>query len=570
MKHCPVCQRKYSDETLNFCLEDGEWLLNVPSGSEATTAILEPGKVPIEASARQQIRATDETAILPGGAVDEKRISGTPIDRKMLRAAGIVLFLVGAGVLGYRYFGPSPYEQINSIAVLPFENESGNSDIEYLSDGMTESMINSLSRLPSLSVKARSSVFRYKGKGAEPTAVGKDLNVQAVLNGRVIQRGGEVTISLELVNVGTGDHIWGDQYNRKLGDLAALQSEIARDVSQNLRLRLTGEQSQVVNKNQTQNSEAYQEYLQGRYHWNKRTIDSNRKAIEYFQRAMEKDPSYALAYVGLAECYVTGFLSHRERKPKVEAAARKALEIDPTLGEPHAVLGMMRTSDFQYAEAENEFLRAIELSPNYATAYHWYAESLAMQGRFDESFARYNKALELDPLSLAIGTDLGRTYYLARQYDRAIEHLEKLIETDKNYARTHFYLSTAYQEKGLFEKSVEEVGAGLVLNGEQPERTEMGKRAVLEAYKASGPRGYWKAILEIQQEDLRNRVYISPVTIAIAHARLGERDEAFAWLEKMFDEGGGAYAALKVSPEWDNLRDDSRFRDVLRRAGFND
>ena len=247
MKHCPVCQRKYSDETLNFCLEDGEWLLNVPSGSEATTAILEPGKVPIEASARQQIRATDETAILPGGAVDEKRGSGTPIDRKMLRAAGIVLFLVGAGVLGYRYFGPSPYEQIYSIAVLPFENESGNSDIEYLSDGMTESMINSLSRLPNLSVKARSSVFRYKGKGAEPTAVGKDLNVQAVLNGRVIQRGGEVTISLELVNVGTGDHIWGDQYNRKLGDLAALQSEIARDVSQNLRLRLTGEQSQVVN-----------------------------------------------------------------------------------------------------------------------------------------------------------------------------------------------------------------------------------------------------------------------------------------------------------------------------------
>lgn len=570
MKRCPKCDRTYTDETLNFCLEDGEWLLDVQSGDESGTAVLEPGISPSEAQTLPQVRTTDRTAILPGRIAYEGRRGGTSINRKILLAAGMIVVLLGAGVLGYRYFRRSPVEQIDSLAVLPFINASGDSEIEYLSDGMTEALINSLSQLPNLSVKARSSVFRYKGREIEPTAAGTELNVQAVLNGRMVQRGDQLTLSLELVEAATGNQIWGDQYSRKLGDLAALQNEITRDVSEKLRQRLTGEQARNITRNQTPDTEAFQLYLQGRYYWNKRTIDANRKAIDYFQQAIVKDPSFAMAYVGLAECYVTGFLSHHERKPKVEAAAQRAIEIEPTLGEPHAVLGMMRTSDFDYTAAESEFIRAIELSPNYATAYHWYAESLAMQGRFDESFAQYNKALELDPLSLAISTDLGRTYYLARQNDRAIEHLTKLIEMDPNYARTHFYLATAYQEKGMFEESIQEMEKGLVLSGEDPDTIGKGKRAVLDAYKESGPRGYWKMILEIQKVGLRNDVLIQPANIAVVNARLGQRAEAFSWIEKMFAHGGGAYAALKVSPEWDNLRGDPRFRDVLRHAGFSE
>ncbi len=348
-----------------------------------------------------------------------------------------------------------------------------------------------------------------------------------------------------------------------------MQTEIARDVSQKLRQRLTGAQEKNVTKNQTQNTEAYQLYLQGRFHWNKRTDAATNKAIEYFQQAIEKDPQYAMAYVGLAECYVTGDLLNRDAGPKITAAAQKALEIDPTLGEPHAALATIKDgNEFDWAGAEKEYRRAIELSPNYATAYHWLAESLAMQGRFDESFAEYKRALEIDPLSLAIGTDLGMAYYYSRQYDRAIDHLKKLIEMDPNYVRTHFYLARVYEEKGMFEEATEEIKKGVVLEGEDPAEFDKGKRKVLDAYKASGARGYWQQILEFHKEDIRTGRSPHGLDMARLYARLGERDEAFAWLEKVFDIGEAAVVWLKVSPEWDNLRDDPRFPELLKRVGL--
>ena len=564
MKRCPECRRDYFDDTLLYCLDDGSALLDGPGSlDEPATAVYSNVHTTEEAQTRTFENDPPTKAYTPPLA-DPKRSK-----RNLLVAvvAG-VLILTALGIGAYWYYGRAQ-SQISSIAVMPFVNGSGNTDIEYLSDGMTESLMNSLSQLPNLSVKARSSVFRYKGKEVEAVAVGRELGVQAVLNGRVVQRGDQLTLSLDLVDARSGDQIWGEQYSRKLGDLAALQNEIARDVSHKLRQRLTGAQQQSVTKNQTQNTEAYQLYLQGRYHWNKRTDAATEKAIEYFQQAIEKDPQYAMAYVGLAECYVTGDLLNRESGPKITAAAQKALEIDPTLGEPHAALATIKDgNEYDWAGAEKEYRRAIELSPNYATAYHWLAESLSMQGRFDESFAEYKRALEIEPYSLAISTDLGMAYYYARQYDRAIEHLKKLIEMDPNYVRTHYYLAKVYREKGMFEESLAEMEKGWVLEGEDPVEVAKGKQEVLGVIKVSGPTGYWRKVLEFNKEDIRTGRHARRLDMALVYARLGERDAAFAWLEQLFDIGEAAVIWLKVSPEWDNLRDDPRFPELLKRIGL--
>jgi TolB-like protein len=568
MKRCPECRRDYFDDTLLYCLDDGTALLEGPaSGNEPATAILHETAPPGEAATRAQIHTTEQTAVLSSGAADHSNAKG--FDKRLLLAPLVLGAIVVGGFLGYRYLSSSS-DQISSIAVMPFVNASGNADIEYLSDGMTESLMNSLSQLPSLSVKARSSVFRYKGKEIEPVAVAQELGVQAVLNGRVVQRGEQLTLSLDLVDARTGNQIWGEQYNRKLGDLAALQTEIARDVSQKLRQRLTGAQETSVTKNQTQNTEAYQLYLQGRYHWNKRTSGNTKKAIEYFQQAIEKDPSYALAYVGLADSYIVSDMGLRERSPKIVAAAQKALEIDPSLGEAHAALATSKwSSDLDYTGAEREYRRAIELSPNYATAYHWLAESLVFQGRFDEGFAEFKKALDLEPMSLAISTDLGRGYYFARQYDRSIEHFKKLIEMDPNYVRTHFYLSEVYKEKGMCEEAMHEIEKGRELVGAKvDDEWKKGSRVIADACKTSGVKGAWQKTLELTNQDIQRGESVPAVEMAEIYARIGDRDGAFEWLEKVFDLGEAGGIKLKVEPAWDNLRDDPRFAELLKRAGY--
>lgn len=554
---------------MSFCLDDGAELLYGPGSlsgggnDEPRTAIFHSTIDPSEAATRAHHTSAEAVGLLSGVPGFTKPIG---FYKRLIFAPLALGVLVLGGLFGYRYFTNA--KQFGSIAVMPFVNASGSADLEYLSDGMTESLMNSLSQLPNVSVKARSTVFRYKGQEIEPATVGKELGVQVILNGRLMQRGDQVSVSLDLVDAATGDQLWGDQYSRKVSDIAALQTQISRDVASNLRQKLTGEQETNVTKNQTQNSEAYQLYLQGRYLWNKREAGANRKAIEFFQKAIDKDPSYAMAYVGLAECYITGFLSVKERKPLVEGAANKALAIDPTLGEPHAVLGVIRTSDAKYDEGEAEFKRAIELSPNYASAYHWYGEALAVTGRFDESFAQYEKALELDPLSLAIGTDLGRAYYLSRDYDRASEYLNKLIEIDPNYVRTHFYLVSVYQEMGKLDEGLSEIEKALLLSGEDRPRFEKDVRMVREALKTSGPAGYWNTIYELQRRDFQAGE-TDLIPMARICARAGKRDEAFEYLDRAIREDGeGVYSAFKVSPEWDNLRDDPRFADLLKRVGF--
>ncbi len=485
----------------------------------------------------------------------------------------LTILLLTSISLGYWYFSNRSLntKQIESIAVMPFVNEGGNADTEYLSDGMTESLINSLSQLPKLSVKARSSVFRYKGKDIEPQQIANELSVQAILNGRVVQRGDNLSLNLELVDARNGNQIWGKQYNRKLTDIVSLQNEIAQDVSNKLQAKLSGGDEQKIAKNYTANPEAYQLYLQGRYHWNKRTIEGVNKATEYFQKAIEKDPSYALAYVGLADTYiVVENLPPREAFPKAKAATLKALEIDESLGESHAALAQVKQwYEWDWASAEREYKRAIELNPNYPTAHHWYAESLATLGRFDESFAAYNRALELDPLSFAISTDLGMAYYYARQYDRAIEHFKKLIELDPNYLRTHFYLAKVYEEKGMFEEALAEIDKGIILSGGNAEKVARESAQVANALRTSGAKGYWQKALDLTKEDAQKKGEpVNPMDMAWLYARLNKPDEVFEWLEKAYQERRTRLVFLKVEPAWDNLRSDPRFADLVRRVGL--
>ncbi len=485
----------------------------------------------------------------------------------------LVLTIIGLGLWFFSYYSRTA-AQIDSIAVMPFVNASGNTEIEYLSDGITESLINSLSQIPKLAVKARSSVFTYKGKEVSPQQVAKDLSVQAILNGRVLQRGDQVLLSLELVDARTGNQLWGDQYSRRMTDLISLQSEIARDVSSKLKSRLTGAEEQKIARNYTQNTEAYQLYLRGRYHWNKRTQADVRKSVEYFQQAIDKDPTYALAYSGLAEGYIlfpsNDVGSSNEAYPKARAAALKAIEIDETLAEAHNALAAVKSDyEWKFAEAEAEWQRAIALNPNYATAHQWYGEQLLSMGRYDEALAEIRRAQELDPLSLIINCMLGVTYRVRGQNDQAIEQLKKTLELDPNFARTHLFLAEAYQQKGMFEEATDEFGKVFVLLGRSPEDTSRFSAALKDAYKTSGRKGYWRTIAELLTAYRTQVRGPAPPLHVLAGfwAQAGERDKAFALLEKAYEEHEVGMLSLK-DPQFEPIKSDPRYKDLLRRVGL--
>jgi serine/threonine-protein kinase len=462
--------------------------------------------------------------------------------------------------------------QINSIAVMPFVNESGNTEIEYLSDGITESLINSLSQIPKISVKARSSVFTYKGKQFTPQQVAQDLTVQAILNGRVNQRGDQVILSVELVNARTGNQIWGEQYNRTMTDLLLLQSDIARDVSSKLKSRLTGAEEQKIAKNYTANTEAYQLYLRGRYHWNKRTPADIKKSVEYFQQAIDKDPAYGLAYAALAEGYILFASYHVELPqdafPKARAAAQRAIAIDETLAEGHNALASIKDAyDWRFSEAEAEWQRAIALNPNYATAHQWYGEHLLEMGRYDEALAELKRAQELDPLSLIINVVLGEAYRVKREYDQAIEQQKKTIEMDPNFARAHLFLAQAYEQKEMFEQAADEFGKAFVLMGSPPEEASKFSATVKAAYKTSGAKGYWRTTAELLSTGLSGRPVPPPDVLATRWAQAGETDKAFALLEKAYEERGEGILHVK-DPIFDPIKSDPRYKDLLRRVGL--
>jgi eukaryotic-like serine/threonine-protein kinase len=476
------------------------------------------------------------------------------------------LLLAIAGYVGRHFLvGSTP---IKSLAVLPLVNTSGDPEVDYLSDGIAESLINSLSHLPNVKVMSRNSVARYKGKEVDPQTVGRELGVETVLTGRVVERADDLTISVELVDTRDNSHIWGEQYNRKLSDLLAVQLEISREVSEKLRLPLTGEEQQQVAKRYTENPEAYQLFLKGRYYTERRTKEYIERAVKYFQQATEKDPRYALAYAELGNAYLYlgdyEVLPPKENYLNVKSAVMKALEIDNTLGEAHAQLGdLLHRYEWDWAGAEREFKRAIELNPNYAEAHHIYSHYLLERGRVAESLAESKWNLELDPLSTATNLHLGWHYLYARQYDEAIEQERKTLEIDPNYARAHQYLAHAYEQKQMFDDAVAEYLKSRILEGGSPEEAATLKAA----YASAGMRSYWQRALELLLEKAKTQ-RVSPYNIAALYSRLGDKGKALEMLERAYAEHSTAMVGLNLDFEFDRLRSEPRFKDLVRRVGL--
>jgi eukaryotic-like serine/threonine-protein kinase len=483
-----------------------------------------------------------------------------------LATAVIALVLLGAIVTaGYFAFGskvgPRPIE---SIAVLPFVNESGNADVEYLSDGMTETLISSLSQLPNLNVQARSSVFRYKGKDTEAKTIGKELNVQAILNGRIVQHGDDLVLYLELVDAQTGKLLWGDQYNRKQSDLVTLQSEIARDVSGKLKLRLSRADVAKVDKKSTASPEAYQLYLKGRFFWNKRTPESLKQAVDYFNQAVEKDPNYALAYSGVAESYVLftmySIALPNDCMPKAKAAALRANEIDDSLAETHTALGIYySTFAWNQPAAEKEFRRAIELDPNYAGAHQQFAiECLTSLGRFDEAIAEGRRAVELDPLSLVIRADYAILLRIKRS-DEAIQQLNHALELDPNFWVAHWYLGIIYYGDGQYERAIAEHRKALAIEKE-PWITAL----LIQSLAKAGKRNEAFELLPGLQADIA-RSSVAGSSLAIAYAALGEKDNAFSLLEAAVADRSIRPGFLAANPIWNDLSGDPRWAALVQK-----
>jgi serine/threonine protein kinase/Flp pilus assembly protein TadD len=457
---------------------------------------------------------------------------------------------------------------IDSLAVLPFENGSGDADNEYLSDGITESLVNILATLPKLRIMAHSTVFRYKGRGIDPQTVGRELSVRAVLTGKIVQRGGSLVIGTELVDVASGSRLWGAQYNRKPGDIFAIQEEISNEISGKLRLQLTPADKKRLARRHTENAEAYQLYLKGRYYWNKWTEEGFGKGIEYFQRAVEQDPGYALAYSGLADSYVllgwNSYLPPKDAFPKAKAAATMALRFDKDLAQGHTSLAApLWLHDWQWSEAQTEFKRSLRLDPAYPTANHWYAEYLMTMGRHEEALAEVRHSQELDPLSLIINVAVGWSFYLGRRYDEAIEQFRRTIELDPNYPVTYWILGLVYRKTGRYEMAITEGEKGVALSGGSPLM-----RAALAHTYGMANRG--KEALETLESltKLAKQKYVAPYFFAGIHIGMRENDRALEYLEKAYEEKSHWLIYLHIDPSMDTLRHDPRFQDLLRRVGL--
>ena len=457
------------------------------------------------------------------------------------------------------------------LAVLPFMNGSGDPNAEYLSDGITESLINSLSQLPHLKVMSRDSAFRYKGKETDAETVGRELRVRGVLKGRVTQRGDNLSISAELIDATDNSHIWGEQYSRKPSDIFTLQEKIAKEITKALRLHLTGQEEKRLAKTYTANPEAYQDYLKGRYWWNKRTEDGFNKGIEYLLQAIAKDPTYALAYSGLADTYSLiadyGFGTPKENFSKANEAALKALEIDDTLAEAHVSLAFIKADyTWDWSGTEKEYEQAIVLNPNYAIAHQWHGFALWKTGRLEEAIAEHKRALELDPLSLAVNRNLGLTFYLAQESNQAIEQLQRTLEMDSNFALTRDYLGLAYVQKGMYDEGIAQCEkASMIFPGSPFALSALGY-----VYAISGKRAEAQKVLN-QLSGLSKQKYVSARLVGSIYAGLGERDAAFESLEKAYQERSLEIGpGIKADPTYDPLRSDSRFQDLLHRIGLGD
>ena len=486
-------------------------------------------------------------------------------------AVAVSVVVVIAAVLAIRNSPPpkpQPSIRIKSIAVLPFKPLVAESRDESLEMGMADTLIARLSNIREISVRPISAVRRYTGLEQDAAAAGREQKVDAVIEGQIQRSGEKMRVTVRLVRVEDGAPMWTDQFDEDVSDIFRVQDSISERVVGVLAARLSGEEKALVSKHSTDNPDAYQLYLRGRFFWNKRTGEAILKGIDFFNQAIEKDPNYALAHVALAESYVLlfeyGESTPQEAYSKARTAATKALTIDDKLTEAYTTLAYIKSDyDWDFAGAEKEYRRAIELNPNYAIARHWYGEYLALMGRSTESIAEMRLAMELEPLSLSINKEMGTNLYFARQYDQAAEQLKKTVDLDSSFVPAHIYLGFVYREKKLYQEALAEFQKALSLDPENSiVRSHLG-----HIYTVLGRRDEANEVIK-QLKELSKRRPIALTGIALIYAGRGEKDQAFEWLDKAYDQRDGYLPYLKVDPVWDSLRSDQRLAELLRRVGF--
>jgi TolB-like protein/DNA-binding winged helix-turn-helix (wHTH) protein/Flp pilus assembly protein TadD len=511
---------------------------------------------------------------LPGLAQKPGRMTG----RAKVMIAALCLSLMAAGVVALyrpslsRRGAPSSANavaqpQLRSIAVLPFKTIGTEGESDYLGIGMTEALIARLGYLRQLVVRPASAVSRYTDEQRDAVDAGREQGVDAVLDGSVQRAGDRIRVTVQLLRVQDRAVLWAGQFDERLTDIFAVQDSISQQVAQGLAVKLNDEERGQLRKRTPENIEAYQAYLKGRYFWNKRTPEGYKKAIDYFNQAIELDPAYAQAYAGLADAILflggDGNAGIDEAMARGKAALTKAIEIDDSLAEPHATLGLLAMNvDWNWTEAEREYRRAIELNPNYATAHHWYGEFLTFMGRFDEGLAEIKRAQELDPLSLIISTDMGKVYFLARRYDLTIEQCKKVLEMDPNFVMAHAWLGFAYSAQGRHEDAIAEF-----LKMKEMANTPWWLSFLGYVYGRAGHREEAQKILK-RLTELSKQTYVSHYSLVLVYIGLGEKDVVFKLYEKVFEEHRDGVIDLKVNPGFDPLRSDPRFADLLRRANF--
>lgn len=486
----------------------------------------------------------------------------------LLAAATLVIAVtVGAYFLAATHSNRATTNEIESVAVLPFTNVGNDENSEYLSDGISESIINSLSQRPGLRVISLNSDLRYKGQRPDPQTVGREFKVQAVLMGRLSQQGDNLLISAELVDARDNHRLWGEQYTRKLTDILLIQREIAQQISSGLRLRLSGKEKKEIAKQYTENTDAYNAYLKGRYFLHKRRTQYIPKGIEHLEEAIRLDPNYALAYAAVAHAYLSrallGPFRLEDVLPKAKEAVEKALAIDGELAEAHAALGGIRYFEWDWSGAEKEFKRALELNPNYKPIHPNYEQYLLKMKRYDEAVAESKRVLDLDPVSAYYNRNLGMILYFARRYDEAIEQLQKTLELEPEWGVAWNWLWRAYEQKGQYDQAVE---AFLKFYGPIQQQGPEAVAAFKEVYARSGWKGFWRKVLDLYMEQAKRGGNLHG--LAENYARLGERDQALFWLEKAVEQRDVTITSHCRNPVWDGYRSDPRFANLIRRMGL--
>jgi len=514
----------------------------------------------------------------PAKSTSASTIAPVLVARRHLARNLILIALPVIALVAYLFY-PRKSRAIESIAVLPFtySNDQGNTlgpDANWLSDGITESIINDLSHVPNLKVIARSSVFRYKGQDIDPQRAGSELKVRTVVTGRIVQIGDTLSIQTELVDVQNQTQLWGERYRRKVTDIIDLPEDISREISEGLKLELSGETKKQLVKRYTANPQAYELYWKGRYHWNQRKPEDINQAIKYFQDAIKLDPQYALAYSGLADCYVLGSVLQmppKQAMPLAIDAARRALSIDDQLAEAHTSLAKIKLSyEWDWPGAESEFKKAIQLNPGYATAHQWYGVYLSEMGRHDESIRERTTAQELDPLSLSITTGLGRALFWARRYDDSIQHLQSAMPKDPNYGDTYWSLGLAYEQKRMYPEAIAAFQKAVDLS-KTPD-TKEGKPEMLaalgHAYALGGKQSDAKAMIDKLAKMAASPTYVSSYGVSLIYVALGDKETAFQWLDRAFQERDENFIHLKVDPRLDPIRSEPRFQQLLQRVNL--